>query len=91
MWIYGPNRKEKFETLPSFARYPARFPSFKIAGPTLYFYMAKKNFFKVCLVGTLNLCLNMPKKKQKTRNESDHSRLILLPKTAKKIAKLEFV
>ena len=46
MWIYGPNRKEKFETLPSFARYPARFPSFKIAGPTLYFHMAKKKLFQ---------------------------------------------
>ena len=84
MWIYGPNRKEKFETLPSFARYPARFPSFKIAGPTLYFYMAKKNFFKVCLVGTLNLCLRVPDKIKKTRGESDPSRLRKLPKTAQK-------
>ena len=28
----------------------------------------KKKFFKVCLVGTLNLCLKMPKKMQKTRD-----------------------
>ena len=83
MWIYGPNRKEKFETLPSSARYPARFPSFKIAGPTLYFHMAKKNFFKVCLVGTLNLCLRLPDKMEKTRGESDSSKLRKLPKTTK--------
>ena len=35
----------------------------------------KKNFFKVCLVGTLNLCLKVPEKMQKTRDESDHSKL----------------
>ena len=46
---------------------------------------AEKKFFKVCLVGTLNLCLKMPKKMQKTRDESDHSRLRKLPKTAKKL------
>ena len=45
----------------------------------------KKNFFKVCLVGTLNLCLKIPKKMQKTRDEPDHSRLQKLPKTAKKL------
>ena len=35
-------------------------------------YKAKKNVFKACLVGTLNLCLNVPKQMQKTRNQSDH-------------------
>ena len=43
-------------------------------------YKAKKNFFKICLVGTLNLCLRVPEKKQKTRDESDPSRL---PKNCK--------
>ena len=43
-----------------------------------------KNIFKVCLVGTLNLCLKVPDKMQKTRGESDLSRLRKLPKIAKK-------
>ena len=46
---------------------------------------AKKKFFKVCLVGTLNLSLKVPKKMQKTRDESDHSRLRKLPKNAEKL------
>ena len=46
---------------------------------------AGKKIFKVCLVGTLNLCLKMPKKMQKTRDESDHFRLRKLPKTARKL------
>ena len=50
-------------------------------------YKAKKNFFKICLVGTLNLCLRVPEKKQKTRDESDLSRLRKLPKTAPKLQK----
>ena len=37
---------------------------------------------KYPLVGTLNLCLRMPKKMQKTRDESDHSRQRKLPKNA---------
>ena len=41
----------------------------------------KLNFLKVPLVSTLNLCFKMPKKMQKTRDESDHSRLRKLPKT----------
>ena len=59
----------------------------EIALFTAYFQekAEKNNFFKVCLVGTLNLCLKMPKKMQKTRDESDHSRLRKLPKTAKKL------
>ena len=43
----------------------------------------KKKFFKVCLVGTLNLCLKVPEKMQKTTDECDHSRLRKRPKTAK--------
>ena len=39
-----------------------------------------KKIFKVCLVGTLKLCLKVPKKMQKTRDESDHSRLRKLQK-----------
>ena len=50
----------------------------------------KKNFFKVCLMDTLNLCLKLPKKMQKTKDDSDKSRLRKFPKTAKKNAKLEF-
>ena len=38
---------------------------------------------KVPLVGTLNLCLKMPEKMQKTRNESDHPGLRKRPKTGK--------
>ena len=44
---------------------------------------AEKNFFKVWVVGTLNLCLKVPKKMQKTRNQSDHPRLRKRPKTVK--------
>ena len=51
-------------------------------------YKAKKKFFKVCLVGTLNLCLRVPEKMQKTRDESDPSRLRKLPKTAPKLQNL---
>ena len=39
---------------------------------------------------TLNLCLKLPKKMQKTEDDSDKSRLRKFPKTAKKNAKLEF-
>ena len=46
-------------------------------------YKAKNNFFKAYLVGTLNLCLRVPDKVQKTRGESDPSRLRKLPKTTK--------
>ena len=61
--------------------------AFKIAETPL---KAKKKFFKVCLVGTLNLCLKEPEQMQKTRDESDHSGPRKLQKTAKKSAKLEF-
>ena len=44
---------------------------------------AKKKFSKVCLVGTLNLCLKEPEKMQKTRNQSDHPRQRKRPKTGK--------
>ena len=49
----------------------------------------EKNFFKVCLVGTLNLCLKVPKKMQKTRDESDQSRLRKRPKTTEKRSNYE--
>ena len=39
-----------------------------------------KNFFKVCLVGTLNMCLMEPNKMQKTKDKSDYSRLRKLQK-----------
>ena len=45
-------------------------------------YNAKKKFFKVCLVVTLNLCLRVPDKMQKTRGESDPFRLRKLSKSA---------
>ena len=45
----------------------------------------QKKFFKVCLVGTLNLCLKEPEKMQKTRDESDHSELSKVQKTAEKL------
>ena len=45
--------------------------------------MSKSKVLKVPLVGTLNLCLKMPQKMQKTRNESDHPRLRKRPKTVK--------
>ena len=45
------------------------------------FIRPKKPFSKVCLVGTLNLCLRLP---DKTRGESDPARLRKLPKTAQK-------
>ena len=57
--------------------------AFKIAETPLK--RQKKKFFKVCLVGTLNLCLKEPEKMQKTRDESDHSGLRKLQKTAKKL------
>ena len=53
---------------------------FKIAKAAL---KGRKNFFKVCLVGTLNLCLKEPEKMQKTRNQSDHPRQRKRPKTLK--------
>ena len=46
-------------------------------------YNARKNFFKVCLVGTLNLCLKVPEKMPKNRDESDHSRVRKCQKTDK--------
>ena len=47
-------------------------------------HMPKLKFLKVPLVGTLNLCLKMTEKKQKTRNESDHPGLRKNPKTGEK-------
>ena len=46
---------------------------------------AKKKFFKVCLLGTLSLCLKKPEKMQKARHESDHSWLRKLKKKTAKI------
>ena len=46
--------------------------------------MSKFKFLKVPLVGTLNLCLKMTEKKQKTRNEYDHPGLRKNPKTGEK-------
>ena len=54
--------------------------AFKIAETPL---KGPKKFFKVCLVGTLNLCLKEPEKMQKTRNQSDHPRQRKRPKTGK--------
>ena len=53
----------------------------KVLGPL---YRSKKKFTKVHLVGTLNLCLKMPEKMQKTRIESDHPGLRKRPKTGEK-------
>ena len=47
------------------------------------FIRPEKNFFKVWVVGTLNLCLKVPEKMQKTRNQSDHPKLRKRPKTVK--------
>ena len=46
---------------------------------------AKKKFSKVCLVGTLNLCLKEPEKMQKTRNQSDYPRQRKCPKNVKSL------
>ena len=43
----------------------------------------KLKFLKVPHVGTLNLCLKIPEKMQKTRNDSDHPGLRNRPKTIK--------
>ena len=43
----------------------------------------EKKTLKVCLVGTLNLCLKEPEKMQKTSNQSNHSRQRKRPKTGK--------
>ena len=56
----------------------------KVPGPL---YRSKKKFPKVHLVGTLNLCLKMPEKMQKTRNESGHPVLRKPPKTIKNLPK----
>ena len=59
---------------------------FKIHTGSLFempFKRPKKKFFKVFLVGTLNLCLKEPEKMQKTRNQSDHPRQRKRPKTGK--------
>ena len=50
----------------------------------------KKNFSKVCLVGTLNLYLKEPEKMQKTRNKSDHPRQRERQKTGKNWPNLYF-
>ena len=47
-------------------------------------------FFKIWVVGTLNLCLKVPKKIHKTRDESDQSRLRKRPKNTEKQSKFEF-
>ena len=56
--------------------------AFKIAKTPL---KGQKKFFKVYVVGTLNLCLKEPEQMQKTRDESDHSGPRKLQKTAKKV------
>ena len=48
-----------------------------------HLYKAGKKFFKLCLVGTLNLCLKAPEQMQKTRNQSVHPWLRKRPKTVK--------
>ena len=58
---------------------------FKIVLFTVHFQEKAKKILKVCLVGTLNLCLKAPKKTQKTRDESNYSRLRKRSKTAKKL------
>ena len=72
---------EKYKDLHSRAHiYIAQGPS-KGPGPL---YKSEIKYSKVPLVGTLNLCLKMPEKMQKTRNESDHPGLRNHPKTIKK-------
>ena len=44
---------------------------------------AKKKIFKVWVVDTLNFCLKVPKKIEKTRNQSDQPRLKKCQKTVK--------
>ena len=56
----------------------------KYSGPL---YRSKIKVSQVPLVGTLNLCLKMPEKMQKTRNESEHPRLRKRPKPIKEIPK----
>ena len=56
-------------------------PSQNGQGP---FIGQKYKFLKVHFVGTLNLCLKMLGKMQKTRNESDHPGLRKRPNTGEK-------
>ena len=61
----------------------SRCPTAIAQGPSKWpgpLYRSKKKFSEVPLVGTLNLCLKMPEKMQKTRNESDHPGLRKHPK-----------
>ena len=51
---------------------------------------AEKNFFKVSLVGTLNLCIKAPEKKKKTRNQSDHPRQRKCSKSGKNRTNSDF-
>ena len=52
--------------------------------PTVNFQdKAGKKIFKVCLVGTLNLCHKEPEKALKTKNQSDHPKHRKHPKTGK--------
>ena len=77
----GKKRKFKIHTGSMFKM------AFKIAKTPL---KGQKKFFKVCLVGTLNLCLKEPEKMQKTRNQSDHPRQRKRPKTGKKLTDSNF-
>ena len=47
-------------------------PPLKLVNPL---HKTRIFFFKVCRVGTLNLCLKVPEQMQKTRNQFDHPRL----------------
>ena len=51
-----------------------------------HLYWSKIKFFKVHLVGTLNLCLKMLEMMQKTINASDHLGLRKRPKTGEKLS-----
>ena len=77
LWIFGPSREEKSKRLYSFDKHLARSLRLRIADPP--FLRQTNIFFKVCLVGTLNLCLRVPDKMQKTRGKSDPYRLRKLP------------
>ena len=64
IWTLEENKNSKF-TLEAFPKLRFLRSIFKIK--------PKKNFFKICLVGTLNLCIKEPEKMQKSRNQSDQT------------------
>ena len=86
MWASGYDyiaNPKTFSLLALFSRCPTAIAQglSKCTGPL---YRSKIKFLKVPLVGTLNLCLKMPEKMQKTRNESDHPGLRKRQKTDEK-------